>query len=818
MNCISMNQNISTFEIFLRKGFDNSGNIENASYLNSLDSSFKVSKYRLDSPFNKLIQEIRTGDSPFIIFADDIVKLPPLEAERLEELLKINKDIAGLTFYSNELKRVYGLQDKKVLADSAAPPLIIQAIPPWFCILNREYLNQYKLLEFEYQTLEFLLLEISDSLSKTAKHILLLDSANIDMDLRLWVRDILLANSHRLASDYILFKQRHNSEGSELKIPYQFKIEISGEYVTLPVDEHDLPLKSKLSNPKFSVICPAYKSKFFEETVNSVISQTWDNWELIVVIDGPPEDEKERLVSILKNNTTDARIRFYSQQNKGTGPTRRRLAQLAKGDFVITIDDDDVFMPDVLKIFASVINRYPDVSVFRGGARLFGLVDLYLSPRQRTIVNGICSDLFEATQPFVIDRKVLIDLGGFEGDTNFREAGEDSDLFLKIDKAQLKTYLIDRSMYLRRVSTVNQTLDLRPDECMDHINCLIKRHCPTDWKFSDIHFHKDGEFIKVAISYQHDESDQMVVVATKFFDYQTLGESSHVLIDLEVTSACNSTCTFCPREEIKRNDKFISMELVNILAEQISQESGTRQVILCGIGESTLHPELEKIVENLFRAGAKVCITTNGSRMNLDKFKRLADSGIVEFNFSLNASTEETHHQVMKMNGYNRIISDLSDILDYKKKVYPDIEINVSFVLCNYNQHEVYDFVEQWRNRGISRIWIHPVNNRAGQLDKDVVNVDMFPVTSKFADDEMVVVDVFRHVLEDGNVCKIVQALDFISVDGDMLLCAMDYKRSALIGNLRDTPLRQMYLTKFLKYKRNEINNICHSCSFLPGN
>ena len=235
MKTISMKQNTSTFEIFLREGFDNSDNIETSSYLNSLDHRFKVGKYRLDSPFNKLLQKIREGASPFIIFADDMVKLPPLETQRMEELLKINKDIVGLTFYSNALKRVYGLQGKKVLADCVPPLQVIQEIPSWFCVLNREYLNQNKLLDIEYQTLEFFLLEISYSLSKTTKSILLLDSADIDIDSRLWVRDILLMNSHRLASDYILFKQRHNSEGNELIIPYQFKIEISGEYVSLPV-------------------------------------------------------------------------------------------------------------------------------------------------------------------------------------------------------------------------------------------------------------------------------------------------------------------------------------------------------------------------------------------------------------------------------------------------------------------------------------------------------------------------------------------------------------------------------------------------------
>ncbi|MHC4267821.1 MAG: glycosyltransferase [Planctomycetota bacterium] len=817
MKTFSLKQNEFTFEIFLRKGFDNLNYAETASSFNALNQGHKLTTYRLDLPFSKLLKEILKAETPFIIFADDVVGLSFSEIQELEECLKINGDIAGATFVTNALETVYGLHFNKTATKGVTKkPQAIQMAPSWFSVLNMEFLKKSGLLECKYQTLEYFLFEISYSISKSSKHFILLDSVNIEIDSRLWIRDIILMNSPSLASDYAISKQMNVKNERHLEIPSQFKIEISGEYASLPLDEHNVSLYNNSSNPKFSVICPAYKSRFFEETVSSVLKQTWENWELIVIIDGPPEDEKETLKSILKKYSSDPRIKFYCQENKGTGPTRRRLAKMAEGDFIITIDDDDMFLPDVLNIFALAIRHYPDGVVFRGGAQLFGLVDLYLSPRQRTIINDMSCDLFEATQPFIIDRKVLTTLGGFEGDRSFREAGEDSDLFFKIDKAKLKTYLIDRPMYFRRISTANQTLSLRPDECMDHISNLINRHCLSGWKFSDIHFQKDGEFIKATIVYQDGESEQKVVTATRFFDYQTLGESNHVLIDLEITSACNSVCAFCPREDIKRNEKFISMDLINILAEQISRETGARQVILCGIGESTLHPKLEDIVDILSKAGAKVCMTTNGSLMNVDKFKQLADSGMVEFNFSLNANTTETHRHVMKMHNFKSIQSNLSAILDYKKKAYHAIDINVSFVLCKQNQHEVFDFVEEWRNTGVSKIWIHPVNHRAGLLSKDVNTVDISRIAERFAGDDMVIVDIFKHLPDDGDVCKIAQLLDFISVDGDMLLCALDYTRSSLIGNLKDTTLQQMHLTKFLKYKQKDIKDICHSCDFLP--
>ena len=803
------------FEVFFRTGFDNSCLTNSISLLDPINQVARVNQYKLDTPFTDLLQQIKNVETPFVLFIDDAVQISKKHLEEMNDFLHTNKKIIGLTFKSKAIKTIYGYENKKnLLSWLKKKPSNIQGLPSWFSLLNKDFLKKNGLLDTKCQTLEFFLFELSEILLNTNNTFLLLESLNINFDSTLWIRDIILNNAASLASDFSHFDSLHKHGKIKSEIPYQFRVELSGVYVSLSQDKQDLSNKKQTQKPMFSVICPAYKSTFFKEMIDSISSQTWQDWELVVIIDGPPKHEEDKLLSIIKNTASDSRIRFECQDNKGTGPTRSRLARMAKGDFVITIDDDDKFFPDTLEVFARAISSCPDVSVFRGGAQLFGLVDLYLKPRQRIIINDISNDLFEVTQPFAIKRDTLEKLGGFEGDKNFKEAGEDSDLFHKIDKAKLKTSLIDKPLYFRRLSMFNQTLTLKPKECLEHILSLINKHRPPDWNFLNIDFKRKDVFIKSTISYQHNESNLEIVTATKFFDYQTLGESSKFLIDLEITSVCNSVCVFCPRDEMKRENKYISMELVNILAEQISLEKNRRQIILCGIGESTLHPELETIVETLSNAGAKVRMTTNGSLMNVDKFKQLADAGMVGFNFSLNATTAETHRQVMKMHNFDNIRRDISAILEHKKKIYPDVEINLSFVLCKQNQHEVFDFVEEWRNTGVSKVWIHPVNNRAGALSKDAINVDISSFAGKFADDDMVIVDVFKHISEHGDVCKIAQSVDFISVDGDMLLCALDYKRGVLIGNLKDTPLQEMHTKKILKYKQGEINKICHKCDF----
>jgi MoaA/NifB/PqqE/SkfB family radical SAM enzyme len=807
-----MSPSAATVDLFVRTGF---ASLPGAPPTSGGDrtispSDFKV--HRLDAAFYDTLPEIEAGDGAIVVFADELVGVTPALLDAVKAVFAARHDVMALTSDSAALRKLHG---------AAAPngrPAGSDGLAPWFAAVRRSYLQDQGLLNYKYSTLEYFLCEISDRLTKTPGAICVSEPLDVEINYALWARDVLLNGAGRLASDYRVFEDSHRNQQPRFDPPRQFRVSVAGQYQNVHIAENGHgQAPSPSSTPRFSVICPAYKASFFAEAVQSVMAQSWTDFEFIVVVDGPPLRDQEAIVGILEQYPEDPRLRFYVQENQGTGPTRRRLAELSRGDYVVSIDDDDMFHPDVLKVFASAIDQYPGCAVFRAGAQLFGLHDLYLRPRQRAIVNGVPGDLFEATQPFAIARSAITALGGFDGDKSFGEAGEDSDLFLKIDTAALETCLIDAPLYRRRLSTLNQTLQLSPEDCGNHVRSLLHRHRPEGWQHADLHFERDGAFITSAVTYRSAETDQEVVTATRFFDYQTLGDNSDVLIDLEITSLCNAVCPFCPREVLDRKAKFIEMAVIDILAEQLKRETGRRQVILCGIGESTLNPKLPMIVEKLASAGAKVCMTTNGGLMTVDKFQTLVNAGMAEFNFSLNAATAPTHQKVMKMKNFDKVTNNLRAILDHKQTHHPEVRIHGSFVYCADNQHEVLDFVDRWRDTPISQIWIHPVNGRAGLLGDDIRAVDVAPLQQRFKDDERVLVDVFSHRHEDGDLCKIVKDLDFISVDGDMLLCALDYKRSVALGNLKETPLRELHLNKVLKYKRHEVNEICHGCDFCPS-
>ena len=295
-----------------------------------------------------------------------------------------------------------------------------------------------------------------------------------------------------------------------------------------------------------------------------------------------------------------------------------------------------------------------------------------------------------------------------------------------------------------------------------------------------------------------------------------LGVLSDVAIDLELTSVCDAVCGFCPRDVMPDKKRFITMELVERLAAEI-KTSRPMMVTLCGIGESLLHPKLDTIVRTLADTGVRVEMTSHGTRITRDRFVQLVDQGLSGFSFSVNAFSAETRKAVMRLPNFDKTLQNLQEVVELRVRSYPHVVIHVSFVVCNLNHHEVNSFVEFWRPKGVSKIWLHPVNNRNTLLSPDVKPVDIKHLARKYANDDLVQVDIFSDLDAEDDLCKIAKKMIFISADGEMRLCAMDYRRETSYGNLASDGLVDMHRDRLLRFLDGEMNQFCQGCDFCPS-
>ena len=110
------------------------------------------------------------------------------------------------------------------------------------------------------------------------------------------------------------------------------------------------------SAPTISVVIPAYNAEtYIVETVESVLAQTADLLEVIVVNDGSTDRTEELLQGF------GDRITLLSQENSGVARARNAGLEVARGEYIAFLDSDDAWLPEKTAKQLEVMQRYPDI-------------------------------------------------------------------------------------------------------------------------------------------------------------------------------------------------------------------------------------------------------------------------------------------------------------------------------------------------------------------------------------------------------------------------------------------------------------------------
>jgi glycosyltransferase involved in cell wall biosynthesis len=124
-------------------------------------------------------------------------------------------------------------------------------------------------------------------------------------------------------------------------------------------------------DPLVSIVIPTKNRRdLLRETIDSVVSQTYVNWEAIVVDDGSDDHTGEMIQSIA---ATDQRVRFVRRERRPTGASTCRNTGLssAKGEFVVFLDSDDLLAPTCLERRVQVMEQNPKIDFAVFLARMF---------------------------------------------------------------------------------------------------------------------------------------------------------------------------------------------------------------------------------------------------------------------------------------------------------------------------------------------------------------------------------------------------------------------------------------------------------------
>jgi glycosyltransferase involved in cell wall biosynthesis len=128
-----------------------------------------------------------------------------------------------------------------------------------------------------------------------------------------------------------------------------------------------------MQNPLISVIVPVYKvEQYLRTCLNSVLNQTYNNWELILVDDGSPDNCPQICDNYAKK---DNRIKVIHKKNGGVSSARNLALDNSQGDYVAFLDSDDFWHSEYLKIMIDLCQEYEadiaQCSFIRGTEKVF---------------------------------------------------------------------------------------------------------------------------------------------------------------------------------------------------------------------------------------------------------------------------------------------------------------------------------------------------------------------------------------------------------------------------------------------------------------
>lgn len=242
-----------------------------------------------------------------------------------------------------------------------------------------------------------------------------------------------------------------------------------------PPPLHEMSMNT---TPQFSVVVPLYnKRPYIRRTVDSILRQSLQDFELIVVDDGSTDGSLDALADV-----QDRRLRIIQQANHGVGSARNTGMAAAVAPWIALIDADDAWLPDHLAELSRVAQAFPEAGLIStANVEACGMTLPQIpAPQQPAAIEVVDYFLAASTRVGCINsssaavrRSVFESLGGFNG----LRAGEDLEYWARVDlhhavAVSSKT----TSVYFRDTGGVMAQLDAahrsKPAAPIEHLSQL----------------------------------------------------------------------------------------------------------------------------------------------------------------------------------------------------------------------------------------------------------------------------------------------------------------------------------------------------------
>lgn len=211
--------------------------------------------------------------------------------------------------------------------------------------------------------------------------------------------------------------------------------------------------------PSVSINLCCYNSeKYLRETLQSIVNQTYKDWELVIINDGSSDSTESIIFEFIDQGYP---IIYYYQENKGLGASRNRAIEFSQGKYIAFIDHDDIWLPQKLEKQIPLFEKKPKVGLVFSDDILFnnkGIQKRRLTGRGKFyrghVFKELLNNYFISMPTSVIKRETLFSLSEWFDDRF--QLIEEVDLFIRIAHDWEVDY-VDEALSLYRVHKNSST-------------------------------------------------------------------------------------------------------------------------------------------------------------------------------------------------------------------------------------------------------------------------------------------------------------------------------------------------------------------------
>jgi len=203
------------------------------------------------------------------------------------------------------------------------------------------------------------------------------------------------------------------------------------------------------------ILCTYNRANLLPDAIRSVVQQTQQEWELIIIDDGSNDTTYNIVKQFLQH---DSRILYFYQNNQGLAKARNRGLAIASGEFICFVDSDDELAPHHLEKRLHYMKRHPAIDFIHGGMKLIG-------PKKKHYVADVMNpgkkihlSKCHIGGTFFFRRAILKKVNGF----NSIPFGEDFDFYTRVER-YFSIRKVKFPTYLYHLDSENRLCDIFTD-------------------------------------------------------------------------------------------------------------------------------------------------------------------------------------------------------------------------------------------------------------------------------------------------------------------------------------------------------------------